>query len=160
MKAGLILIFLTTVGCSTTKMSWKNQTYTTMATSALVGGLAGSSLTPDGDNKSAHGMLWGAAASSIAAITMIALKDDKDSFQEKERRRVEELLNNDKNKSKPLMQMGKNLFESPIPKEMQNVISPGQWKKYKVDVWEQDQSNPNVWFHKDLMFEIIPPQIK
>lgn len=160
MRKILPLLLLITIGCSTTKMSWKNKTYSTMATSALVGGAAGAALTPKGDNKSAHGMLWGAVASSIAAITMIALKDDSDSYQEKERKRVEELLNKDKSSPKPLMQMGKNLFESPIPEEMQNVISPGQWKMFEIDSWEQNPSNPNQWFHKDLMFEIIPPQIK
>lgn len=160
MKVLFLLSLILMVGCSTTKMNWKSKTYSTMATSAVLGGAAGAALAPEGDSKSAHGMLWGAVASSIAAVTMIALMDDKDSYQEKERKRVEELLNNNKPAPKPIMQMGKNLFESPLPDEMKNVISPGQWKKYKIDEWVQDQSNPNVWFHKDLMFEIIPPQIR
>jgi len=56
-----------------------------------------------------------------------------------------------------LIDQGNSLYKSSIPMDLTKLVKPGEWKRYKIDYWVQDQSNQNQWFRQTEMFEVIPP---
>jgi hypothetical protein len=148
----LLAIFLTFPGCSTLE---KSQTLKRMAIAGVLGvGVA----QIKNDNRSAYSMMYGSVgAASAAAYT--ALEDiGKSDDLKKENQELRANLDSFQKKYEPrLIQHGNSLFSSPVPKEVSNLVDPGEWKRYKMDQWVQDPNQSNIWYRQIEMFEIIPP---
>lgn len=55
---------------------------------------------------------------------------------------------------------GSGLLQSPLPKDVAQLVNPGEWKRYKMDQWVQDTNQPNIWYRQVEMFELIPPEAR
>ena len=56
----------------------------------------------------------------------------------------------------PLPEFSSTAFlNSKIPDKYKNLISPGEWRVYKLDQWVEDGENRML--HQDKMMELIPP---
>lgn len=124
-----------------------------MAIGGAVGALIGNQ-SPE--NKDSQTFAWAGAGAAVTGALTAYLDDDFNPS--KVRKENEELK-----KKITLLQapkkidQGKTLFERALPQEFRSFIQPGEWKRYKVDQWVQDQNNPNIYLRQTEMFEIIPP---
>lgn len=126
-----------------------------MAVGAVVGGLYGQQMNTYKDTHTA--MYSGIGAATGALVSNILLNPDENSEKlAEENKKLTEELN--KFKTPLPVAEGKNLFSTPIPKDLSRVIRPGEWRRYKLDQWVKDNSQENVWYRQTEMFEIIPPE--
>lgn len=148
---GLSVVFL--AACSS--MSTRNIILRDMAVGAAVGALVGQART---DNKEAYSAMYaGVGAATAGAISALINVPDENQIKKENENLKEQLRKFEKQLQPQLVQQGNSLFSSPIPKEVSSLVEPGEWKRYKMDQWVQDQNQPNTWYRQVEMFEIIPP---
>ncbi len=148
---GLSVVFLT--ACSS--MSARNIILRDMAVGAAVGALVGQART---DNREAYSAMYaGVGAATAGAISALINVPDENQIKRENENLKEQVWKFEKQLQPQLVQHGNSLFSSPIPKEVSSLVEPGEWKRYKMDQWVQDQNQPNTWYRQVEMFEIIPP---
>jgi hypothetical protein len=159
MKVATLLFSLLIVGCS----SFKKTALVSMAGGFAGGYMAGHQLAPEGDNKNLHGLLVGSAVSSLVGAGLIYFLDEDKLLKEKNTKILEltEKLNNQRY-SKTIDKEGVisslSLNHSDMPKEIKNLISPGNWKLYEIDEWKKISEGVMVHQDKELVFKY--PKIK
>lgn len=146
------------LSCSST--SENRKILTLMAGTAAASYLVGQSQSPAGERSEVHGLLWaGIAASTVGAIGLV-MSDYSESKKETKIKSLElELSEFRRNSTPQLIDERNSVAEAPIPAEMNKFIKPGKWRRYKLDRWEKDNEQENVWFRQTEMFEFIPPTI-
>lgn len=148
---GLSVIFLT--ACSS--MSTRNIILRDIAVGAAVGALVGQART---DNREAYSAMYaGVGAATAGAISTLINVPHENQIKKENENLKEQVRKFEKQLQPQLVQQGNSLFSSPIPKEVSSLVEPGEWKRYKMDQWVQDQNQPNTWYRQIEMFEIIPP---
>lgn len=149
----LLTATLTLSACSTS--TTRNTILRDMAIGTVVGTLAAQSRD---NNKEAYTSMYagiGAATAGAVSVYMNAASDDElKSENQNLKTKIEQFQ---KQLEPQLLQKGNSLFSSPLPKEVSTLVEPGEWKRYKLDQWVQDQNQPNTWYRQVEMFEIIPP---
>lgn len=126
-----------------------------MAIGAAVGGLVGQSRS---ENREAYSAMYaGIGAATAGAISALVNVPDENQIKKENENLKEQVRKFEKQLQPQLVQQGNSLFSSPIPKEVSSLVEPGEWKRYKMDQWVQDQNQPNTWYRQVEMFEIIPP---
>ncbi len=149
----LITATLTISACSTS--TTRNTILRDMAIGATVGTLVAQ--TRD-SNKEAYTSMYagiGAATAGAVSVYMNAASDDE---LKRENQNLKTKIEQFQKQLEPqLVQKGNSLFSAPLPKEVSTLVEPGEWKRYKLDQWVQDQNQPNTWYRQVEMFEIIPP---
>lgn len=152
----LSLAFLTLTNCAS--LNTRNKILRDMAIGAVVGGLIGQS---EKNNKTAYTTMYaGVGAATAGVISSLINIPDENQIQKENNFLKEQVKDYEKQFKPQLVQNGKSLFTSPIPKEVSSLIEPGEWKRYKLDQWVQDPSQSNVWYRQVEMFEVIPPVTK
>ena len=153
-----LFLALFLVACSTSN---RRSTLGLMGGAAVSGYVVGASQAPVGEKPSSHGALWGATAAALAAAIGLYVFDSEKENQ-KLNKKVKDLnfeLSLTKKTSQPISKdQGSSLFSAPIPEKLRALVQPGGWKLYRLDRWERDPENENIWFHKNEMFEVLPPQ--
>ncbi len=155
----LASISLMVSSCATTK---RQKQILSIGSGFVAGGVVGSTSTPSAENPTMHGVLWGgltAALTSVISLYVFDQQSEVDKFKEETKALKLELSKLKKMQEPQLISKGKGLFKSPLPKEALRLIQPGEWRKYAIDQWIQDQGNPNIWLHYNEMFEFIPPSV-
>jgi len=149
----LLLLLMFSFGCAT--KSSREKILRDMAIGTAVGVLMAQTKN---SNRQAYSTLYGSlgAASAGAISSYYHLKDEEIMRNENQKLKVE-LAQFEKQLKPQLIQQGSNLFASPLPKEVSGLIEPGEWKRYKMDQWVQDQNQPNTWYRQVEIFEITPP---
>lgn len=126
-----------------------------MAIGAAVGVLVGQSRS---ENREAYSAMYaGIGAATAGAVSTIINVPDENQIKKENENLKEQVRKFEKQIQPQLVQQGSSLFSSPIPKEVSSLVEPGEWKRYKMDQWVQDQNQPNTWYRQIEMFEIIPP---
>jgi hypothetical protein len=114
-------------------------------------------------HKEAHALLYGglgAAGGAAAGLLLFNPDQELESMKQKAKRLEDELKTFKENSAPPLLSAeGNTLLTAPVPDDLRALVSPGKWRRYKLDQWVQDQSQQNVWFRQTEMFEVIPPQM-
>lgn len=150
-------IFLMSVLCLTacSSTNTRNIILRDMAIGAAVGALVVQSRS---ENREAYSVMYaGIGAATAGAVSALMNFPDENQIK-KENENLKELVRKFEKQLQPqLVQQGNSLFSSPIPKEVSSLVEPGEWKRYKMDQWVQDQNQPNTWYRQIEMFEIIPP---
>lgn len=148
---GLSVVFL--AACSSTNT--RNIILRDMTVGAAVGALVGKART---DNREAYSAMYaGVGAATAGAISALINVPDENQIKKENENLKEQVRKFEKQLQPQLVQQGNSLFSSPIPKEVSSLVEPGEWKRYKMDQWIQDQNQPNTWYRQVEMFEIIPP---
>lgn len=113
------------------------------------------------NNKVGYSVVYGALGAAGAAVisTYFNVKNDDDLLRQNKELK-EQVERFEKDLQPKLIQEGKSLFNSPLPKEVSSLVEPGEWKRYKLDQWVQDPNQSNTWYRQVEMFEIIPPVSK
>lgn len=156
MKPCLVFICVILSCCAT----HRNSQVAMMAGGLATGVLIGASSAPRDENKVTHGFLWGGLIASTLGLMSLYIFDSEKALNNAHndiinlRKELDQVKNS---QSPKLIGHGQGLFKEPIPKEMKNFVTPGEWKKYSVDQWIQEEGNPHTWFHYDLMYEFIEP---
>lgn len=149
----LITAALMISACSTS--TTRNTILRDMAIGAAVGTFVAQ--TRD-NNKEAYTSMYagiGAATAGTFSVYMNAANDDE---LKRENQNLKSKIEQFQKQLEPqLVQKGNSLFSAPLPKEVSTLVEPGEWKRYKLDQWVQDQNQPNTWYRQVEMFEIIPP---
>jgi hypothetical protein len=155
MKKHLITCLLTSslllCSCAT---SMKGKVIQNAMIGAAVGVLIGQSKE---SHKGPNSILYGSLGASLGALGTIQYSDpDKEIDSLKA---ANTALEKALEKTKPkLMDQGSTMFSSSkIPSDLKGLITPGSWKRYSIDQWHKDESNPNVYYKQTEMVEIIPP---
>ena len=155
MKLSLLLILvLTSASCASTRYP---NTLTATALGAAAGGIFGMS-RPEFQNQNA--LMYGAVGGLMTGTAALILDVDKTSQDDlkTENEKLKIKLNEFQSRLEPqLINQGSGLFQSPLPKEVSNLVEPGEWKRFKMDQWIQDPNQPNTWYRQVEMFEITPP---
>lgn len=149
----LLTAALTISACSTS--TTRNTILRDMAIGAAVGSLVAQTRN---NNKEAYTSMYagiGAATAGAVSVYMNAASDDE---LKRENQNLKTKIEQFQKQLEPqLVQKGNSLFSAPLPKEVSTLVEPGEWKRYKLDQWVQDQNQPNTWYRQVEMFEIIPP---
>lgn len=144
-------LFLT--ACSSTNT--RNIILRDIAIGAAVGALVGQSRS---ENREAYSAMYaGIGAAAAGAVSALMNVPDENQIKKENEILKEQVRKFEKQLQPQLVQQGSSLFSSPIPKEVSSLVEPGEWKRYKMDQWVQDQNQPNTWYRQVEMFEIIPP---
>ena len=143
-------------GCATT-----NQNKRLLLTGAgmLTGAAVGLSRP---ENQAKNAVLYSGLIGLGAAVASEFLFDDEKErvrlIKETEKLKAEnDLLRKDPVPT--LKSEGQNLLEAPIPRDVRKLVSPGSWKRFKLDRWVQDEGNENLWYRQTEMFEVVPPSV-
>ena len=159
MKAiAIIISIILLTSCATKRKSQM----ASMGLGFAAGGTVGAMTAPEDEKPTMHGALWGGLTAALAgAISLYVFDNQKevDSFKEETETLKIELSHLKKAQEPRLVSKGSGLFKDPLPKEALRLIQPGEWRKYAVDQWVQDQGNPNIWLHYNQMYEFIPPSV-
>lgn len=148
---GTFVLFLS--ACSS--MNTRNIILRDMVVGAAVGALVGQTRT---DNREAYSAMYaGIGAATAGAVSALINVPDENQMKRENETLKEQVKKFEKQLQPQLVQQGSSLFSSPIPKEVSSLVEPGEWKRYKLDQWVQDQNQPNTWYRQVEMFEIIPP---
>lgn len=126
-----------------------------MAIGAAVGTLVGQ--TREQNREAYSAMYAGIGAATAGAVSALINIPDENQIKKENETLKEQVKKFEKQLQPQLIQQGSSLFSSPIPKEVSSLVEPGEWKRYKMDQWVQDQNQPNTWYRQVEMFEIIPP---
>ncbi|MCE3009748.1 MAG: hypothetical protein LW875_03955 [Proteobacteria bacterium] len=149
------LMFLLS-GCAS--QSQKDTFVRDMALGALVGVAVASGKS---NNREAYALMYGglgaAAAGVVSGATRIKELEKTQKSAQYFEKKAQELEAQQKPK---LFDQGQGLFATPLPKEVTSLVEPGEWKRYKLDQWVQDPTQPNTWYRQVEMFEITPPTAK
>ena len=152
----LIGIISLSVACSTS--STRNTILRDMAIGAAVGSVVAQ--TRD-TNKEAYTSMYAGIGAATAGVVSTYFNATSDDELKKENQNLKLKIEQFQKQLEPqLVQKGSSLFTSPLPKEVSTLVEPGEWKRYKLDQWVQDQNQPNTWYRQVEMFEIIPPVAK
>ena len=126
-----------------------------MALGAVAGELVGQTRN---ENREAYSAMYaGIGAATAGAVSALINVPDENQIKKENENLKEQVRKFEKQLQPQLVQQGNSLFSSPIPKEVSSLVEPGEWKRYKMDQWVQDQNQPNTWYRQVEMFEIIPP---
>lgn len=153
-------VFLSQVGCSSwSQKSDKEKILISTAVGTIVGAALGAANTPSGESRDAWTVL-GASAGAASVGFWAVYKFDSDGEKLEEVIRLNEDLkrqvNECKEKAEPeLLDQGITM-KAPLPSSVRSLITPGEWKRYKLDEWAQDPENQNIWYRRTEMFEVIP----
>ena len=126
-----------------------------MVVGAAVGALVGQTRT--GNREAYSAMYAGIGAATAGAVSALINVPDENQMKRENETLKEQVKKFEKQLQPQLVQQGSSLFSSPIPIEVSSLVEPGEWKRYKLDQWVQDQNQPNTWYRQVEMFEIIPP---
>lgn len=109
-------------------------------------------------HKSGYSVMYGGVGGTVAGLlsTYVNSEDDERRSMELERLKIK-VADFERQLKPQLSQQGNSLFASPIPKEVSGLVDPGEWRRYKMDQWVQDQNSSNTWYRQVEMIEIIPP---
>jgi hypothetical protein len=146
----LTLLFISEASFAYTK---KEILLATVGASAL-GYLVGQSKDSHQD---AYSMIYAGTFGLTTAVLGLYFSKSEEQLTEENRRLKTELDHFQKQLTPRLVQEGKGLFNSPLPREVSSLIEPGEWKRYKLDQWVQDPNQPNTWYRQVEMFEFTPP---
>lgn len=126
-----------------------------MALGAVAGVLVGQTRN---ENREAYSAMYaGIGAATAGAVSALINVPDENQIKKENENLKEQVRKFEKQLQPQLVQQGNSLFSSPIPREVSSLVEPGEWKRYKMDQWVQDQNQPNTWYRQVEMFEIIPP---
>lgn len=152
-KFTLLLTVIFISSCSSTNT--RNIILRDMAVGAAVGALVGQTRS---ENREAYSAMYaGIGAATAGAVSALINVPDENLIKKENETLKEQVRKFEKQLQPQLVQQGNSLFSSPIPKEVSSLVEPGEWKRYKMDQWVQDQNQPNTWYRQVEMFEIIPP---
>ncbi len=147
----LSLGFLLNTNCATT---YKGKILEFASAGAIVGGAYGNSRP---EYKDQNAMMYASLGALIGTIAGTYLMDPEKEIN-KAKLEISTLKAKLDEFQKPnLIDQGNSLFKSRLPNDLTKLIQPGEWKRYKIDYWVQDQSNQNLWLRQTEMFEVIPP---
>lgn len=154
----LVGLLLSLTGCS--QIQKHRNTFLSAGVGAIIGGAYGYSRP---EEKSKNATMYSSVGALVAGSLSLAFNLDglNDDQLKVENGYLKNKLDDFQKRLEPkLISEGKSLYSSPLPKDMQALIEPGEWKRYKMDQWVQDPNQPNTWFRQIEMFEIIPPVSK
>lgn len=125
---------------------------------AVFGSLAGAAFgLTRSDYREQNSMMFAGLGAGIGSV-IAATYNDVDKKTEQLQKENQELKAKLDLLEKPVLtETGSSLFQSKLPKDLGKLIRPGEWKRYKIDYWVQDQGNANTWFRQTEMLEVIPP---
>ena len=154
MKTILVILSLNIIACSSV---YKKTISTSLAAGAL-GAVYGSTKE---DYKNQNAALYGALSALAAGAVALSLDVDELKASKNEAESLRVKLNQFEKRLEPkLIASGNSLFNSPLPREVSGLIEPGEWKKYKMDEWVQDQNDQNSWVRQIERIEFVLPGIK
>lgn len=149
-------IFLFSVSCSHLE---KRNTIRDIAIGAAVGVVIAQA-TKD-THKSGYSVMYGGVGGTVAGLLSTYINSEDSEKRSKELERLKSKVAEFERQLKPqLSQHGNSLFASPIPKEILGLVDPGEWRRYKMDQWVQDQNSQNTWYRQVEMIEIVPPVVR
>jgi len=149
----LITAALMISACSTS--TTRNTILRDMAIGAAVGTFVAQ--TRD-NNKEAYTSMYAGIGAATAGVVSVYINAANDDELKRENQNLKSKIEQFQKQLEPqLVQKGNSLFSAPLPKEVSTLVEPGEWKRYKLDQWVQDQNQPNTWYRQVEMFEIIPP---
>lgn len=134
-------------------------TRSTILRDMAIGAVAGSLIAQTREtNKDAYTSMYAGIGAATAGAISVYFNASHDDQLKNENQSLNQQINHFQKQLEPqLIQKGNSLFSSPLPKEVASLVEPGEWKRYKLDQWVQDQYQPNTWYRQVEMFEIIPP---
>ena len=153
------LAFLLSIQTGCGHLTSRTERLLTIGTGFSIGATIGASRP---DEKFKNALMYGGLIGVLSAVSAEALIDDAPKIEQlrKETIVLKEANEALKLKNQPrLEQQGASLMNSPLPKDTRHLIKPGEWKRYKLDRWVQDESNENLWYRQTEMFEVIPPSL-
>jgi hypothetical protein len=125
-----------------------------------VGALYGSTRQEYQNQNSVMYAALGGLAAGAAALAMNIDEIDQEKIKV-ENESLKRKLNEFQKKLEPqIVSEGHSLFNSPLPKEVSQLVEPGEWKRYKLDQWVQDPNQANIWYRQVEMFEVTLPEAK
>ena len=128
-----------------------------IAIGAAVGALIGQTKS---EHREAYTSIYASTGAAVGAITSVYLNVSNENFKKENDDLKIQIQKFEKQLRPELIKQGNSLFNSPLPSEVASLVEPGEWKRYKLDQWVQDQNQPNTWYRQVEMFEIIPPVAK
>lgn len=156
MKISLLILTIFCSACATNRT--KQILLTTIAASTA--GTIGALTSPKDESSMAHFLMWGGTAGTVAAISSMYIYENE-KVQKDLELQIQSLrsdLDTQNKKGEPkLEQITIDPIYKSIPKNMNQMIQPGQWKLYKLDRWVEDGDNRLI--HQDKLLEIIPSQL-
>lgn len=154
MKKLILLLTAIQISCAS-NLSSKQRIIRDMAIGAAVGSLIGQSKA---ENRGPYTLMYAGLGATAGAVVNIASNNTDEAALIKENERLKAKLEEFQKSIEPkLVSQGSSLFSSPLPKEVASLVEPGEWKRYRMDQWVQDPSNPNQWYRQVELFEIVPP---
>ena len=156
-----LLIINFAQGCST--LSNREKTLLQTASAGVVGGLVGSSLTPQGENQAAHAAMWAGISASVAGAFGLYVNSDERELHERSaqilalRKELSSMKGEDFNGEITPLADSKTSLESNLPSEYRKLIRPGGWTLYKKNEWVQVSETEMV--HQDKRLILSPPSL-
>ena len=145
----VFLVIALVMMCVSCASSRKAKILTGMAVSFGTAYAVGQSLTPEGDNRDMHGVLYGGLASAITGATMVYFLSESEELKESKNKVIElrsKMQSLEKKQKEKLT--GKSLPDTDyLPEEIRKLIKPGTWKLYEIDQWIR---RGDMLIHQDL----------
>ncbi len=149
----LAFLLLGLSACST--MSVRSKTLSLMAASGTAGTIAGAQANR---HKKANAVLYGATGAALgAALGLLIFDPDQEKTELRGKTRALEKELHSFKQNSTVVAEGSSTLSAPIPNDLRGLISPGKWRRYKLDQWVPDIEEKNVWYRQTEKFEVIPP---
>jgi hypothetical protein len=147
----IFILFLS--GCAS--LSARNKTLLTMAASGTAGAIIGAQQNSHKRENTALFATTGAASGAVLGLLVFDPDQEKTELRTKSRALEKELHSFKQNST--VVAEGSSTLSAPIPDDLRGLISPGKWRRYKLDQWVPDTEENNVWYRQTEKFEVIPP---
>lgn len=161
MKISLLSIVIFLTSCASfNDMSAKNKTYTLAAIGALVGIAAGQSIGTTPETKKNLTYMGTGLGTSTGFILGMNLYDFEDKPLHSEQEFQELTLKvQEFEKQMNLELISKGTTESEkTPPELREYLKKGKWERYKLQRWNQDPEDENIFYKITEQIKLIPKE--
>ena len=154
-----IVIFLSSCA-SFESMSQKNKTYTLAAVGAVVGILAGQSIgtTPETKkNLTYMGTGLGASTGFIVGMNLYDFEERPLHTEQEFQALTLKVQEFEKQMSLELISKGTTESDK-TPPELREYLKKGKWERYKLQRWNQDPEDENIFYKVTEQIKLIPKE--
>jgi|GEM_PF-2024205 len=154
LKALYLVILAFTFGACASK-SHERQMTIGMASGFTVGAVVGSQKD---HSKEAHALMWGSFLGMIAGAYSIYSSNPDEEIRSLNAKLKLELEERERMLAPKLVHSSSHLMGDNFPKKYQSLVTPGEWRLFETDEWEED--GENRLRHIDKILEMNPPTLQ
>jgi len=148
----LLYIFSLIAGCAS--KSHQQQMLVSTSGGFVVGALLGAQKD---HSKEAHALMWGSFLGMLSGAYAIYSSNPDEEIRSLNAKLKFEVDERERMLAPKLVHSSSHMMGDNFPKKYQSLITPGEWRLFETDEWEED--GENRLRHIDKILEMNPPSL-